>query len=127
MVVFYIHKFQKLYLFLVLLVIEFTDVVFAVDSVPAIFAVTKDPYIVFFSNVFAIIGLRSLFFLIANVINKFYFLKAGLAVLLIFIGLKMIVHFIPGIHIDIDTRTSLLIISGILGVSIVISWLFPKK
>lgn len=112
-------------LFLVLLVIEFTDVIFAVDSVPAIFAVTKDPYIVFFSNVFAIIGLRSLFFLLSNVINRFYFLKAGLAVLLIFIGLKMPAHYF---HIvDLGTRTSLFIVVGILGVSVIISWLFPKK
>ncbi len=112
-------------LFLVLLVIEFTDVIFAVDSVPAIFAVTKDPYIVFFSNIFAIIGLRSLFFLLSNVINRFYFLKAGLAVLLIFIGLKMPAHYF---HIvDLGTRTSLFIVVGILGVSVIISWLFPKK
>jgi len=112
-------------LFIVLLVIEFTDVIFAVDSVPAIFAVTKDPYIVFFSNVFAIIGLRSLFFLISHVINRFYFLKAGLSVLLIFIGLKMPAHYF---HIlDIDTQTSLFIIVGILGSSILISLMFPRR
>lgn len=65
-------------LFLVLLVIEFSDVIFAVDSIPAIFAISKDPYIIFFSNIFAILGLRALFFLLANVLNRFYYLKVGL-------------------------------------------------
>jgi len=73
-------------LFLVLLIIEVTDLVFAVDSIPAIFSITKDPYIVFFSNIFAILGLRSMFFLLVNIIDKFHYLKVGLAVLLTFIG-----------------------------------------
>ena len=110
-------------LFLVLLVIEFSDVIFAVDSVPAIFSVTKDPYIVFFSNIFAIIGLRSLFFLLSNVISKFYYLKPGLAILLAFIGLKMLVH--P--FFDISTQVSLIVVVGILGGSILLSLVLPKK
>lgn len=110
-------------LFLVLLVIEFSDVIFAVDSVPAIFSVTKDPYIVFFSNIFAIIGLRSLFFLLSNVITKFYYLKPGLAILLAFIGVKMLVH--P--FLEISTQVSLVIVLGILAVSILLSIVFPKR
>jgi len=112
-------------LFLVLLVIEFSDVIFAVDSVPAIFSVTLDPYIVFFSNIFAIIGLRSLFFLVSSVMQKFYLLKAGLAVLLAFVGIKMLIH--PIFHIEIDTLTSLIIILSILSLSVTLSLLIPKK
>jgi len=113
-------------LFLVLLIIEVTDLVFAVDSIPAIFSITKDPYIVFFSNIFAILGLRSMFFLLVNIIDKFHYLKTGLAVLLAFIGLKML----AGEHaaqFGITTSVSLLIILGILATSIVASLLFPKK
>lgn len=113
-------------LFIVLLVIEFSDVIFAVDSIPAIFAVSKDPYIIFFSNIFAILGLRALFFLLANVLNRFYYLKIGLAVLLTFIGVKMLVHG-PLKEIGFQTVHSLYIILGILVVSIVASILFPPK
>ena len=113
-------------LFLVLLIVEFTDVIFAVDSIPAIFAVTKDPYIVFFSNIFAILGLRSMFFLLVNVIDKFHYLKTGLAVLLVFIGVKMLAH-----HWLSDwgftTIHSLFVILGILTTSVVASLIFPKK
>ncbi len=113
-------------LFIVLLVIEFTDVIFAVDSVPAVFAVTKDPYIVFFSNVFAIIGLRSLFFVLSNVINYFHYLKIGLSVLLVFIGVKMLIHhWLKGI--GFETVHSLYVVLGILGVSMMASLAFPKK
>ena len=80
-------------LFLVLLVIEWTDVVFAVDSVPAIFGVTLDPFTVFTSNIFAILGLRALYFLLAGATDMFRFLKYGLAGVLIFIGVKMIVEY----------------------------------
>ncbi len=111
-------------LFIVLLVIEFSDVIFAVDSVPAIFSVTKDPYIVFFSNIFAIIGLRSLFFLLSNIINHFFYLKLGLAFLLGFVGVKML---LPFIHIEISTIKSLIIICIILGLSVMASLLFPKR
>jgi tellurite resistance protein TerC len=116
---FFITKDHKTYitpLFIVLMVIEFTDVIFAVDSVPAIFSVTKDPYIVFFSNIFAIIGLRSLFFLISNMVSRFRYLKYGLSLLLGFVGVKMLLPAVTDIHIS--TRDSLLVILIILGVSV---------
>ncbi|GAB3920852.1 TerC/Alx family metal homeostasis membrane protein [Mucilaginibacter myungsuensis] len=113
-------------LFLVLLIIEATDLVFAIDSIPAIFSVTKDPYIVFFSNIFAIMGLRSMFFLLVNVIDKFHYLKTGLAVLLAFIGVKMLVGEYAE-HIGLTTMRSLIIILAILVVSVVASLVFPKK
>jgi len=113
-------------LFLVLLVIEFTDLIFAVDSIPAIFSVTKDPYIVFFSNIFAVLGLRSMFFLLVNIIDKFHYLKVGLAFLLIFIGAKMLLHsWLEGL--GFQTVHSLIIIISILAISIVASLMFPKK
>ena len=113
-------------LFLVLLVIEFTDVIFAVDSVPAIFSITQDPYIVFFSNIFAIMGLRSLFFVVAHVIGMFRFLKHGLAVLLSFIGFKMLLH-VQLSEWGFTTIHSLLVIIGILGISVVASLIWPDK
>ena len=113
-------------LFLVLLIVEFTDLIFAVDSIPAIFAVTKDPYIVFFSNIFAIMGLRSMFFLLVNIIHKFHYLKTGLAVLLTFIGVKMLGHGYLKAW-GFTTEHSLIIIVGILVVSVVASLVFPKK
>jgi tellurite resistance protein TerC len=116
-------KFYLTPLLIVLLVIEFTDLVFAVDSVPAIFAVTKDPYIVFFSNIFAILGLRSLFFVVSNVMNKFSYLKEGLSILLTFIGVKMLIVMF---HIKIPTYISLLVIVGILLISVLASVFFPK-
>ena len=123
------HDNNRLYftpLFLVLLVIEFTDVIFAVDSVPAIFSITQDPYIVFFSNIFAIMGLRSLFFVVAHVITMFRFLKHGLAVLLSFIGFKMLLH--VQLHdLGFTTLHSLLIIVSILGTSIAASLILPDK
>jgi tellurite resistance protein TerC len=113
-------------LFLVLLIIEVTDLVFAVDSIPAIFSVTKDPYIVFFSNIFAIMGLRSMFFLLVNIIDKFHYLKVGLAALLAFIGLKMLAAKYVD-QIGLTTGRSLLIILGILVISVIASLVFPKK
>lgn len=113
-------------LFIVLIIIEFTDLIFAVDSIPAIFSVTKDPYIVFFSNIFAIIGLRSMFFLLAGIIDKFRFLKIGLAALLTFIGVKMLLHGYLD-KVGFTTSHSLIIIISILGVSIFSSLLFPEK
>ncbi|MEI6764738.1 MAG: TerC/Alx family metal homeostasis membrane protein [Bacteroidota bacterium] len=119
-------KFLFTPLFLVLLVIEFSDVIFATDSVPAIFSVTEDPYIVFFSNVFAIMGLRSLFFLVLNVMSMFRFLKHGLSVLLTFIGLKLLFnHWLK--EIGFTTASSLYIVLGILLVSIILSLIFPEK
>lgn len=126
---FFIRKNKKLFitpLFIVLIVIEFTDLIFAVDSVPAIFSITKDPYIVFFSNIFAILGLRSLFFLVINVVDLFHYLKIGLSVLLTFIGTKMIFHHWLS-EIGFTTSHSLLIILGILSISIIASIVFPKK
>lgn len=113
-------------LFIVLIVIEFTDLIFAVDSIPAIFSVTKDPYIVFFSNIFAILGLRSMFFLLVNIIHQFHYLKVGLAVLLTFIGVKMLAH--DWLHaMGFETIHSLIVIILILTLSIVASLVFPKK
>jgi len=120
------HKKMITPLFLVLLIIEGTDLVFAVDSIPAIFSITKDPYIVFFSNIFAILGLRSMFFLLVNVIDKFHYLKTGLSVLLAFIGLKMLGANYADM-IGLTTGKSLLVILLILVVSIGASLLFPKK
>lgn len=120
------HKTFVTPLFLVLLIVEFTDLLFAVDSIPAIFAVTKDPYIVFFSNIFAIMGLRSMFFLLVNIIHKFHYLKTGLAVLLAFIGVKMLGH----VYLEkwgFTTEHSLIIILSILVISVVASLVFPKK
>jgi tellurite resistance protein TerC len=120
------HKKLITPLFLVLLIIEVTDLVFAVDSIPAIFSITKDPYIVFFSNIFAILGLRSMFFLLVNIIHKFHFLKIGLAVLLTFIGLKMLgANYTE--QIGLTTSNSLLIILVILVISVVASLIFPEK
>ncbi len=113
-------------LFIVLIVIEFTDLIFAVDSIPAIFSVTKDPYIVFFSNIFAILGLRSMFFLLVNVIHQFHYLKIGLSFLLTFIGIKMLAH--DWLHsIGFETVHSLIIIVAILSLSIIASLVFPNK
>lgn len=123
------HDNNRLYftpLFLVLLVIEFTDVIFAVDSVPAIFSITQDPYIVFFSNIFAIMGLRSLFFVVAHVIGMFRFLKHGLAILLSFIGFKMLLH-VQLSEWGFTTIHSLLIIITILGTSVIASLIWPEK
>jgi tellurite resistance protein TerC len=113
-------------LFIVLLVLEVTDVVFAIDSVPAIFGLTKEPLIVFTSNIFAILGLRSLYFLLAGAVDKFHFLKFGLAVVLTFVGLKMtVLTWWLGGHFPIGW--SLGIIGGTLFLSIMASLAFPKK
>jgi tellurite resistance protein TerC len=104
-------------LLLVLLVVESTDLIFAVDSIPAIFAVTDNPFIVYTSNVFAILGLRSLYFLLANVMDKFKYLKLGLAVVLSFVGVKMVLVDIYKMPVAL----SLGIIASILAISIVAS------
>ena len=113
-------------LFIVLIIIEFSDVIFAFDSIPAIFGITQDTFIVFYSNIFAILGLRSLFFLLESIMDRFYYLKIGLAVLLAFIGAKMILPFIFE-EFHIGTGTSLLVIVGILLISIFASIWFPPK
>ena len=104
-------------LFLVLLVVESTDLVFAVDSIPAIFAVTEDPFIVYTSNVFAILGLRALYFLLANVMDKFQYLKLGLSAVLTFVGIKMVITDIY----KIPTGISLGVVAGILAIAIIAS------
>lgn len=113
-------------LFIVVLIIEFTDLIFAVDSVPAVFSVTKDPYVVFFSNIFAIMGLRSMFFFLSNIMGLFRFLKYGLGVLLVFIGGKMLAHHYLT-EIGFKTVYSLYVILGILAISILASLIFPEK
>ena len=112
-------------LFLVLLVIEFSDIIFAVDSIPAVFSVTTNPVIVYTSNIFAIMGLRSLFFLLSDMADRFWLLHYGLGALLCFIGLKMIGGEFFGWHVP--TLASLAVILGILLLSIVFSMLFKKK
>jgi tellurite resistance protein TerC len=112
-------------LFIALLFLEMTDIVFAVDSVPAIFALTREPLIVFTSNIFAILGLRNLYFLLRGAIDRFYMLKYGLGVVLIFVGLKMVwLNQAFGGHFPITW--SLGIIIGVIGASVALSLLFPK-
>jgi tellurite resistance protein TerC len=110
-------------LFLVLLVIETTDVVFAADSIPAILAITRDPFIVYTSNVFAILGLRSLYFALAGMMELFHYLHYGLAVILTFIGVKMLVSN----FFHMPTVVALGVVAGVLAVSVGASVLWPKK
>lgn len=110
-------------LFVVVILIETTDLIFAVDSIPAILAITDDPFIVYTSNVFAILGLRSLYFALAGLEKYFHYLKYGLAAILIFVGIKMCLSDWYKIPIDV----SLLIIGGLLGIAVAASLLFPKK
>lgn len=117
----------KLYvtiLFMIVLLVETTDILFALDSIPAAFSISQDPFIVFTSNIFAVMGLRALFFLIENVLHRFHHLKKGLSFILVFIGLKMLVVMF-GIHIS--SVISLMIILAALGVSLLMSVLYPKK
>jgi tellurite resistance protein TerC len=109
-------------LFIVLLVVETTDLVFAVDSIPAIFAITTDPFIVYTSNVFAILGLRALYFALAGIMNLFHYLKLGLSIVLTFVGIKMMVAEIYPIPIGI----ALGVVASVLIVSIAASILLPK-
>ena len=110
-------------LFVVLLMVEFTDVIFAVDSIPAIFAVTTDSFIVYTSNVFAILGLRALYFALAGVMDKFHYLKTGLGVVLSFVGVKML---LAHTAYKIDTLVSLGVIVAILATAVAVSLLRPK-
>jgi len=111
-------------LFVVLLLVEISDLIFAVDSIPAIFAVTTDPFIVYTSNVFAILGLRSLYFALAGVMNKFHYLKVGLGVVLSFVGIKMLLMHTAW---KIPTLVSLGVVVLILAVSVVASLMWPKR
>ena len=123
---FFIRKAGRLLftpLFVTVLVIEFSDLIFAFDSIPAVFSVSLDPYVVFFSNIFAILGLRAMFFLLAAIADRFRYLKTGVCVLLLFIGVKMLIHE----WVEIDAVASLCIILAVLVVSIGASLLPQRK
>lgn len=123
---FFVHNGGKLFatpLFLVLLVVEITDVTLAVDSIPAVFGITRDPFIVYTSNVLAILGLRALYFLLAGIIDRLRFLDEGLAVVLVFIGGKMIGE--PWVHIPVSV--SLAVVGGVLLIALLLSVLIPSK
>lgn len=113
-------------LFVALLFLETTDIIFAVDSVPAIFAVTREPLIVFTSNIFAILGLRSMYFMLAGVIQKFHLIKYGLAVVLVFVGLKM-VWLNDAFDGKFPISWSLAIIAGTIGTSVLLSLIIPRS
>ena len=108
-------------LLLVLVLVEATDLIFAVDSIPAIFGITRDPFLVFTSNIFAVMGLRSLFFLLNHVVERFWLLKYGLAVILTFIGVKMVIE--PWFQVGIGV--SLLVVVGLLAAAIIGSMIWP--
>ena len=110
-------------LLLVLIMVEFTDLIFAVDSIPAIFAITSEPFLVYTSNIFAILGLRSLYFLLAGMVDKFHLLKYGLAVILTFVGIKMVIVELYVIPIF----ASLGVVLGVLALSIGLSLLYPAS
>lgn len=110
-------------LFLVLILIETSDLVFAVDSIPAIFAITTDPFIVFTSNIFAIMGLRALYFLLADVANRFHLLKYGLAMVLAFIGTKMLIA--PWYHVPV--AASLAVVAVLIGTSVIASLIATRE
>jgi tellurite resistance protein TerC len=123
---FFVRRAGRLFatpLFLVLLVVESMDLVFAVDSVPAIFAVTSDPFLVYTSNVFAILGLRSLYFLLAGFMGRFVYLKLGLSVILVFVGLKMAL----AQFLKIPVGISLGVIGGVLALSVGVSLLATRR
>jgi tellurite resistance protein TerC len=109
-------------LFVVLVLVETTDLVFAVDSIPAVFGVTRDPFVVYTSNVFAILGLRSMYFLLAAVIHRFWLLKPGLAVVLVFVGAKML----SSAYYHMPTWVSLAVIVVVLGGAVGLSLWYPK-
>lgn len=110
-------------LLLVLVLVEATDLLFAVDSIPAIFGITRDPFLVFTSNIFAVLGLRSLFFLLASVIERFHLLKYGLAIILTFVGAKMLVeHWLP-VPIPLALGVVVIVLAG----SVVLSLIFPDR
>jgi len=110
-------------LLLVLVLVEFTDLIFAVDSIPAIFGITRDPFLVFTSNIFAVLGLRSMYFLLAAVIERFYLLKYGLALILSFIGVKMLGE--PWFHVDIMVSLAIVVVT--LALSIAVSLVWPEQ
>jgi tellurite resistance protein TerC len=107
-------------LFLALLAVEFTDLIFAVDSIPAVLAVSSDPFIVFTSNIFAILGLRSLYFLLAGAVQKFGYLKLGLALVLVFVGVKMAIVDIFKIPVGVSLAVVGALIGGAILASLVV-------
>ena len=111
-------------LFLVVILIETTDLIFAVDSIPAAFAITTNPFLIYTSNIFAVLGLRAMFFLLAGIIDKFYLLQKGLSIILFFIGAKMLLE-IFDIHIAVELSFTVIVVT--LALSIVFSVLIPKK
>ncbi len=111
-------------LFLIILLVESTDIIFAIDSIPAAFAITQKPFVVFTSNIFAIMGLRALFFLLESVLHKFHHLQKGLSFILVFIGAKMMAGIFD---IHISSLVSFSIIMGALALSLILSVIFPKK
>jgi tellurite resistance protein TerC len=111
-------------LLLVLVIVEVTDLIFAVDSIPAIFAITTNTFIVYTSNVFAILGLRSMYFLLAGVVEKFQYLRMGLAIVLTFIGVKMLIEVF---HFVISVKVSLIVVATVLVASVAASILWPKE
>lgn len=117
------HKTYATPLFIALIMIEFSDLIFAVDSIPAVLAISNDPFIVYTSNVFAILGLRSLYFALAGIVTLFRYLKYGLSAILIYVGIKMC---ISGFY-KIPTLLSLSIIIGLLTISILASYFIPQK
>jgi len=110
-------------LFVVLLVVETTDLLFAVDSIPAILAITRDAFIVYTSNVFAILGLRSMYFALAGMMEMFRYLHYGLSVVLIFVGAKMLLSH----YLDIPTHIALAAVAGVLSISVIASLAYPRK
>jgi tellurite resistance protein TerC len=111
-------------LFLVIILIETTDLIFAVDSIPAAFAITQNEFLIYTSNIFAVMGLRAMFFLLAGIIDKFYLLQKGLSIILFFIGAKMLLEIF---HIDINVYLSFTVIIATLTLSIIFSVLVPRK
>lgn len=111
-------------LFLVIILIETTDLIFAVDSIPAAFAITQNEFLIYTSNIFAVMGLRAMFFLLAGIIDKFYLLQKGLSIILFFIGAKMLLEIF---HVDLNVYLSFTVIIATLTLSIVFSVLIPRK
>ena len=124
---FIVKEGSKIYftsLFLIILLVEATDIVFAIDSIPAAFAITQNAFIVFTSNIFAVMGLRALFFLLENVLHKFHHLQKGLSFILIFVGAKMLLGIFD---FHISSLVSFVVIMSALGISLLLSVVFPKK
>jgi tellurite resistance protein TerC len=111
-------------LFLVIVLIETTDLIFAVDSIPAAFAITQNPFLIYTSNIFAVMGLRAMFFLLAGIIDKFYLLQKGLSIILFFIGAKMLLEIW---HVEVSVYLSFTVIIATLTLSIIFSVLIPRK